>query len=484
MDEHRHSEMPLAAASATTSDDERWTRPAAPVPPAPALPTLHGRVGRVLTVLLALLMLIGAAVWARATHDAIGEEIRAASAVAQQWLSVLIAETRDDADGNARLMEHLRALGRVRANQLQVFDAAGALLYTSPPSPYKAGRAAPDWFARYIMPELAASEYAAGTLRIRMLPDASRATLDAWDDLMAALGWACALLVLVWFGSRIAIERALSPLRQINEALVRGADGVFDTRLPACRVSEIDLLARSYNRLAERLDNTRARNARLEEDQAFSRALNVRMEEERQIIARELHDELGQSITAVRAIAGAILQRSAQSPQIHGSAQAILAMTGQLQDGVRTILQRLRSGGAGSAARIEEVVRDYCTLWASHHHDITLECHIETLPRPLGEAHALAVLRLLQEALTNVARHANASRVEVALRPLDDGLELSVRDDGRGLRGASAPDRFGVLGMRERVDELAGELHFEAAPGGGLNVRARLPCFADGSRSR
>lgn len=438
-------------------------------------PTLRGRVSLVLTALLALLMLIGAAVWARETRDAIGEEIRAASAVAEQWLQVLIAETRSDADGNARLMQHLAALGRVRANQFSVFNAAGELLYASPPSTYKAGRAAPQWFAARVMPELGARIYAAGDLRIRMQPDASRATLDAWDKLLAALGWACALLALVWLASRLALDRALAPLQQINDALARGAGGEFDTRLPPYPVRELDVLARNYNRLADSLDSSRAHNLRLEEDQAFARALNIRMEEERRVIARELHDEMGQAIAAVRAIAGAIQQRSVDAPQIHGSAQAILAMTGQMQDGVRTILQRLRPGEAPAPARIEEVVRDYCIVWASHHPHIALDCRTETLPAALPESHTLAVLRLLQEALTNVARHSEAGKVSVRLRRLRDAIELSVCDDGRGMAGRGAPDRFGVLGMRERVSALRGELRFEPAPGGGLQVCARLP---------
>lgn len=443
-----------------------------------ARPALRSRVSLVLTALLALLMLVGAGVWTRETRDAIGEEIRAASAVADQWLQVLIAETRSDADGNTRLMGHLAAVGRVRANQISVRNTSGELLYTSPASTYKAGRAAPDWFAARVMPELAARNYAAGELRIRMEPDASRAALDAWDRFVAALGWACALLALVWLATRMALDRALAPLQEINEALARGATGEFDTRLPTYAVREVDALARSYNHLADRLDRSRALNVRLEEDQAFARALNLRMAEERRVIARELHDEMGQAIAAVRAIAGAIQQRSADAPQIHGSAQAILAMTGQMQDGVRTILQRLRPEGAGSAPAIEEVVRDYCIVWASHHRHIAVECHIEALGAPLPEAHALAVLRLLQEALTNVARHADAGKVVISLRPLGDAIELAVRDDGRGMSGSGAPDRFGVLGMRERVSALHGELSFEPAPGGGLTVRARLPCCA------
>ncbi len=441
------------------------------------LPSLRGRVSFVLTALLALLLLVAALGWVRETRHAIHEEVQAASRVAEQWLNVLIPETlRDGADGPDRLMKHLTAVGRLRANQLEVVGADGALLYVSPPPTYKAGRDAPEWFARQVTPPLMHRIFDAGEWQIRLVPDASRAALDAWDDLVAAMGWATLLLVLVWLATRAALNRALAPITQINRALEQGADGRFDTRLPAYRVRELDLLSRSYNRLAESLDRTRAQNARLEEDQAFARALHARLEEERRLIARELHDELGQGITAVRAIAGAIMQRTEEQPRLHGSAQAILAMTGQMQDGVRTILQRLRPVRAGAGVPLDDAVRDYCVLWSSHHPDVEIDCRAQPLAGPVPDRTAETVMRLLQESLTNVARHAGASRVEIDLSSEGENIELRVSDNGCGL-AADTPrgDRFGVVGMRERVDELHGELTLEASASGGLSVCARLP---------
>ncbi len=439
------------------------------------IPTLHGRIVVVLTALLAVVLVILAMWWAREARNAIHEEVQAATRVAEQWLVVLIPETlRDTAQGQDRLMTHLQAVGRLRANRLEVLGPGGDLLHVSPEPTWKAGRDAPHWFARWISPVVPERRFAAGEWEIVLRPDTSRAVLDAWDDVTAGLGWAGAVLLLVWVASRAALNRALAPLGQIEAALSRGADGKFDTRLPAFHVQELDHLAESYNRLADSLDRTRAHNVRLEQDQAFSRAVQSRLEEERRLIARELHDEVGQAVTAVRAITGAILQRTADQPQLYGSAQAIMAMTGQMQDGVRTIVQRLRPP-AGSGSRLDQAVSGYCALWSSHHPDIQVECRTTPLPSPAADALALAVLRLLQESLTNVARHACASRVEVRLECDDEHIELEVTDNGRGLAGTAAPNRFGITGMRERVSELHGELRLESPREGGLRVRALLP---------
>ena len=443
-------------------------------------PSLYGRLSLVLTVLIAVMMTIGAGVWMRETRQAIHEEVEAATRVAEQWLKVLIPETLADAGAagpaaRERLMSHLAAVGRIRANRLEVFAADGQRLYVSPESPYKAGRHAPEWFAGWIAPEVTERQLEADGLSVVLTPDTSRAVLDAWDHLGAALGCAIALLLGIGLATRFAIGRALAPIGDIHNALERGASGRFDQRLPEYATRELALVARSYNRLADSLDESLAANARLEQDQALARALQLRLEQERRAVARELHDELGQGITAVRAIAGAIIQRSTDQPGLNGSAQAILAMTTQMQDGVHAILQRLRSRASDSQVRIEEVLESYCALWASHHGDIDIRCTIEPLDGAVTDALGLTILRMVQESLTNVARHAHATRVEVRLGVRDGAIEVEVIDNGRGLGENPAPDRHGLLGMRERIVELHGELELCSPAGGGLNVRARLP---------
>ncbi|ANQ86142.1 putative two-component sensor histidine kinase [Azoarcus olearius] len=439
--------------------------------------SLHARVSLVLCALVAALLLAAGFAWVSETRNAIREETEAAGRVAGQWLTVLARETdRDPAHGAERLMTNLREVGRLRSNVLEVIGADGSTVYQSPASAYKAGRDAPAWFANWLAPLPLERRFDAGEQQLVLRPDSSRSVLDAWDELVAMSGWALAALALIAFACHHALRRALAPLHSIDAALARGADGLFDRRLPALAAPELDRLAQSYNRLAERLDDTLADNQRLEEDQRFARALQARLEEERRIIARELHDELAQGITAVRAIAGAIGQRSADQPGIHGSAQTIVAMTGQMQDGVRAILHRLRPPTVATGARIDEAVAAWCAQWGALYPQIQVDCRTEAPQGEVTDEVALTVQRLLQEGLTNVARHAGASTVSVSLACSADAIELSIADNGCGLAGAEGDKpRFGLTGMQERVLDLGGELHFETAAGGGLCVRARLP---------
>lgn len=441
--------------------------------------SLYGRLSLVLTTLIAVMMLISAGVWMRETRQAIHEEVEAATRVAEQWLNVLIPETLAGGPmARERLMADLAAVGRIRANRLEVYGTDGARLYVSPEATYKAGRDAPAWFSRWLAPEVARRQFDAEGLRIVLVPDTSRSVLDAWDHLGAVLGWALAVLLGIWLATRFAIGRALAPMTEIRAALERSADGRFDQRLPEYATRELALLAHSYNRLADSLDESLATNARLEHDQALARALQARLEEERRMIARELHDELGQGISAVRSIAGAIIQRTTGQPGLNGSAQAILAMTTQMQDGVHAILQRLRSEKSAHQHHIEEALESYCALWANHHADIALTCTIEPLGEAITDALGLTILRTVQESLTNVARHAGATQVWVRLGVREGCVVVEVIDNGRGLGENPAAGRHGLLGMRERIDALRGELELASPPGGGLNVRARLPLTA------
>lgn len=490
--------------------------------------SLHARVGLILTTAIVIALGLTAALWLVATRQAINEEVTAARRVAEQWLEVVIARLPDDdAAAIQTLLPQLAAVGRLRANSLTVSDVAGAIRYRSPVSTWKPGRTAPSWFAALIEPAVESRRFAVAGWRIDLEPDTSRAALDAWDTLRTASGWALALLLLVWFGTRFALRRAFAPLAEIDAALRRGAEGRFDQRLPGYSERELDHIAQSFNRLAETLDESLVRNRQLEQEQHLAQTIQARLEEERRTIAAELHDELGQAITAVRAITGAIRQRTEEQPEplvreeplvrdthqlvrvvrdthdsgslvrdthdsqdtqfrdTHDRARknlirdthTILALTRQMQDGVDAILRRLRDPGGTACEHLERMIEDYCGQWALRHPGIAIDC-AAVAPGRIDDALALAIFRVLQESLTNVARHAGARHVTVRLGLAGGTIELCVQDDGQGIAAPAAPARFGLIGMRERVARHQGELRIEPVPEGGTRVCARLPITA------
>jgi two-component system sensor histidine kinase UhpB len=467
-----------------TFDEAAAVTPSEPAP-APAVRrslSLRLRVSLVLTTLAAALVMAGTLMWLHDARTAIGEEVTAAHRVAAQWLMVSAQGTAagDPAWSEDRLLAHLNAVGRIRAHQLEARGANGQLLYRSPPSAYKIGRDAPEWFARWFEPGLPTLALKAGSLSLSLQPDPSRSVLDLWDDLSAAASRALLALLGLFAGCWFAIDRALKPLGQVMAALDRAGSGNFETRLPTDGPAELAYLAAAFNGMAGKLDAAVADNVRLNHEQAVAQAITERLEADRIAISRELHDELGQSITAVAALAGAIVQRSGDAPQIRHSAEVIRDVASRMQDDVRALLTRLRPPRNTPDQTLDDAVRSYLATWSQRHPDIALHSELFAGPQPLADDLTLAALRIVQESCTNIVRHALADRVRIRLLREGALLTIEVADNGRGILPAPGQAGFGLAGMRERVNALSGSLEISSPPGGGTRVRARLPITPEG----
>jgi two-component system, NarL family, sensor histidine kinase UhpB len=445
-------------------------------------PALRTRIALVLTGLAAVFLLALGGGWLQGKRTGIAEEMEAASRVSGQWLMALLREQPAEADAE-RLTALLAPLGRVRAEELTLQAGEGRVLYRSPPSHYKQGRAAPAWFARLVTPPLTAQSFAVGGLQVVLTPDPSRAILDAWDDLCAMAGWAALFLALLFVVVARALDRALRPLEQVLRALEATGWGRLDMRLPVFATPDLGRLASAFNGMAARLAEAVDDNVRLHADREVAQRLQARVTTERRTIARELHDELAQSITAVRALAGAIVLRSELLPAIQRTAEGIIAASGEMQAGVRALLTRLAPLAGADELRGEDAcaaIAASLDTWQARYPDIRLvaDCRLAgaALPGVLG----FALLRIVQEALTNVVRHAAAATVTVRLERRADAVCLEVADNGCGPQATSAQPGCGrgLHGMRERVAELDGEFSFSAGSDGGSVLLAVLPLAA------
>ena len=438
---------------------------------------LHTRISLVLTGLAASLLLVLAGIWLQGARTGIHEEVEAASRVSEQWLSALTVEmqTVPAAALADRVLGIVKPLGRIRANALEVFAADGRLLYRSPPPTYKAGRSAPAWFTGLLAPTFQQRTLQVNDLRLVLNPDASRAMIDAWDDLCAMAGWALLLLAVLFVTTRMALDRALRPLDQVMQALDRTGSGRFDTRLPVFSTPELGRISHAFNGMADRLVAAVNDNVRLETEREVGAHLQGRLDAERGVIARELHDELAQGITAVRALAGAIAQRTVEQPALNSHAQSIVAVTGDMQNGVRGILHRLRPPpSSGLAVTLERTL----AAWQLQHENIVLTHRLALGASAIGDDVAQAAVRVVQEGLTNIVRHACASQVELLITRTAGHLNISLADNGRGYDGQASPQAgsgLGLAGMAERITLLGGELKINNRQGEGFCLVASLP---------
>jgi two-component system sensor histidine kinase UhpB len=197
-------------------------------------------------------------------------------------------------------------------------------------------------------------------------------------------------------------------------------------------------------------------------------------EDERLALARELHDEMGQTSTAIRTEV-AVLQRIGRlHPEADESVKRIGESAQHLSQMTRQMLHRLRPPALDSMG-LEQALMTLCDDWQQNTQTVC-EFKAPTLPEGLNDYACVTVYRIVQEALTNVTRHAHAKHVRVQLTLDSQGLNLNIEDDGRGMADTQAVHPgFGLLGMQERVASVAGRMSISSKLGQGLRLAIQIP---------
>jgi two-component system sensor histidine kinase UhpB len=477
-----------------TSDAVPGTAATDPTPAAASgaggAPAARGASLRVrLNAIVATLMVVfvAALAWLRidATRESVLEEIVGSNRVATQLLgrvSWIVAS-----GGTPAMLGFLEQLGRVRANDITLVDGQGQVLYRSPPPTYKQGRSAPAWFSALVVPPLQRQVIGIGDGTMTIEADPSRAILDGWDDLtqlvlVATLALVGINVVVFW-----AVGRTVKPFGQIIGLLAQMQRGDYSARLAPLQGREAELIGASVNRLGEAIEgNVRQRivahetERRLEESREWARRVEQRLESERREIAAELHDELGQSVTAIRSLAKSLTSRL--SPDDAEGRRATLLIDSEaarLYDAMHGMIPRLTPLDLGPFG-LPDALSDLVVAMGRLHPDIKVTLQVRDLDVPVGPAPALAAYRVAQEAVNNAIKHSGGHSIHVELAGSEAGaMVLTVEDDGCGMPPPELRAlRFGLTGLRERVLSLGGVFDVASGTQRGSRITARLPLEA------
>lgn len=233
---------------------------------------------------------------------------------------------------------------------------------------------------------------------------------------------------------------------------------------------------RVHERTAQLAQSNRELRESLEQLEALAHRLQAVREDERTSVAREIHDDLGQALTAMKMDLVWLMQRLPGADKtLQAKAESMLEVIDNAITSVRRIATTLRPGmldDLGLPAAIEWQAQDFQERSG-------IECHLDMRAENLvlDDEHSTAVFRIFQETLTNVARHSGASHVYVKLKNTEQELVLEVRDNGKGFEGGteSSKKSIGLLGMRERALLLGGTCVVLGNPGRGTVVTLRVP---------
>jgi two-component system, NarL family, sensor histidine kinase UhpB len=282
---------------------------------------------------------------------------------------------------------------------------------------------------------------------------------------LVVIGLAIAVVALA--GALLRLRRRFAPLERLIDEMEKVDLGRPGSRLPSSidgvgETEEVARLELAFLRMLRRLEAERRR--------AGSAALRAQ-EEERARVARDLHDEVNQSLTGLLLRLEAV--REAAPPELEPELAATKALANQAMTELLSLARQLRPTAlddlglaAAIAGQVERLARG----------SLDARIAVEGDFSELGDDAQLVVYRVAQEALNNAARHGDGKRVSVRLnRRADSGVELEVADDGRGFAFEASERGLGIAGMRERALLVGGELTIESRPGHGTTVRLIVP---------
>jgi two-component system, NarL family, sensor histidine kinase UhpB len=443
-----------------------------------------------LNTLLGLVLLLGLAInIARLLVEAgprVQAEDQSVVRLAREFVETLAIGLNDTPDPEARLSRIIEDINRLRHVSISR-GTATAESATAPAKPSDAGdenHTPPAWFVALVHPEQTIVNV---PMTLNGKPEALQITShpndemnEIWDGIVTQIQVGFAIAAALLLITMTVVKRALAPLGALADGMARIESGGYDTRVEPGGSPELAALCNKLNHLAVVLGDTVEDKRRLAE-----RVVSLQ-DVERKEIARELHDEFGPYLFALRAHASALMQLGQTSePSIdalrkHGG--AMLDQVNALQQFNRRILEKLRPVGLIELG-LREALGALLRLWREAHPDVVIETSISPVLGETGDTSDLTIYRVVQEALTNVFRHAGATRIDVTIEPMQPASAsrrgaigsavVRVRDNGRGFASDSG-DGFGLIGMRERVMALGGSVTV-ASTDAGVTIEAIIP---------
>jgi two-component system sensor histidine kinase UhpB len=364
----------------------------------------------------------------------------------------------------------LQSLKHMRHVKIEYYDVSGKLVDSNRDANSLEIAEPPKWFEKiiaFVSPPWTSTsrpiELDGKPLgHIEVTPDPRYEYAEIWSQMKDTFALVVIYFILVNLLIAFVVNYALKPTVAIHDALQRLGEGDLKARLPLFKTHELRNIGDKFNEMAEKLESSIQRNHEL------SRQLITLQEAERKSIARDLHDEFGQSLTAIQADAQAVMTViSKKAPEAIPSIEAISTISRHLMKVVSGLLHRLRPQILDELG-LEVAIEDLVNQWRARYPEVQIDLEIEAnASQDLSEALRTAIFRMVQECLTNVSRHSSAHHVAIEMASKlgphgDKELHVSVRDNGQGL-DVNKTSGFGLAGMKERFEGLGAELLIESS---------------------
>ncbi|NOR68900.1 MAG: histidine kinase [Methylomarinum sp.] len=423
---------------------------------------------RILIVSICILALGGAiAIWQ--ARNAVTNEVDSSINLALQLIKMGL---KDSKDNEIDWMYRLSALEQTRHLKIQLKKSSGAIVDITGHNKKVSDQQEipPEWFVGLVISNYPKVEYQINTVDDNLITLIIQANpmdeiTEVWDETIVFFSAILLLVLLTFLSVHFVFHKTLKSIQIIVDNLKGIERGEYQAKLADFSVKEYDSIAKAINHMTDALDDTQKQNKALTQH-----SLEIQ-EEERQRLSQELHDEFGQSLAAIKVMAVTVTHESTDIKKI---SRSIVDICDHLVTVVRSMMKQLHPlilTELGLKATLEDLLNH----WAERTSTLSFTLHCDDAVDNMDGTITIQIYRVIQECLTNIVRHANASHAIVSLTIEADSLYLQVTDDGQGCHLDATSSGFGLLGMKERIKLLGGNFSVHSSPNEGVKINAQIP---------
>ncbi len=430
------------------------------------------RINIILTVLLLLVFSVASIFVSRNIQRVILKEVSHSSNTTMDMIKTIITDEGMQEETKRQLIIYLSALTDTQLLHIESFSPNGRFTFRAIAAKNEQNRETPAWFSKLVSfespPFFSTGLPDSPGSRIQIGIDPSNRVDEAWLNTKPLLGLALLFAGLCYLLVFLSVRSTLKPVISIINALDLIEKGKFETRLPRFNSPELSHISKKINGVAQTLEQAS------DLEQTMAKHAVLALEKERQYLARELHDELGQSISAIKALAvssGCIDKKSDNS-----TSKTIESLCDNIYGVVNSLMRRLRP------AALEELglvvaLRQMVDEWNDKQSEIFCKLSIIGQFQSIDSETAIHLFRVVQEGLTNVSKHSDATEVSILLKEEThiSSINLLIKDNGSGANCANSQMRYGLRGIKERINALRGKVVIESPQAGGFLIQCYVP---------
>lgn len=430
---------------------------------------------RILFSSLCILILGGSiAIWQART--AVDKEVESSINLAVKLIGFGFSRLEQNAQPEKDWLTQFNTLKETRHLNIQLKQASGNMLnLTHGNGPEQHDNMPPQWFIKLLEDGHYQTEHQITAINGKQLTLIIQANpldeiTEVWEESVAFFGSLFLLTLFTFLTVNLVFNKAIKSTGAIVDGLQAIETGNYQHMITGGSITEYELIAKAVNHLAHELHITQQENRALTQH-----SLEIQ-EDERQHLSQELHDELGQSITAIKVMA---VTAAHQKADIKQTAETIAGICDHVMKVVRSMMHQLHPlvlTELGLKATMEDLLNHWSTR--NPELNLTIDCPDEV--DDLEQKITIQIFRVVQECLTNIVRHAQARQAHIKLTinrndRLGKTLWLEVGDDGQGCAADKLKTGFGLLGIRERIQSLGGEFNIQSSPRQGMKIIASIP---------